>query len=111
MASILAADHAIFPGVAPNCALLTFFLANCQGVLADATSARQGGLVGYSNYGLDIALAATGGDEENPIATLTVLDGGLETEFAMPWAPASQCSRWRGWRRWRLQRVGIAHPC
>ena len=45
-----------------------------KGILAIAASTRQGGLAGYSNYGLDIALAAPGGDEENPIATLTVFD-------------------------------------
>lgn len=164
VASVLAADHAVFPGVAPNCTLLPvrvlgmcrtgyasdvadaivwasggavegvpinptpgrvvsmsftgdadcpsylqaaideavqlgalpvaaagndgvnttdFFPANCRGVLAVAASTRQGGLAAYSNYGPDIALAAPGGDEANPIATLTVLDGGIETEFAM----------------------------
>ena len=45
-----------------------------KGIRAIAASTRQGGLAGYSNYGLDIALAAPGGDEENPIATLTVFD-------------------------------------
>ena len=86
-----------------------FFPANCQGVLAVAASTRQGGLAAYSNYGPDIALAAPGGDEANPIATLTVLDGGLETEFAMGTsfavpqvAGVAALAMARGWRAVQL---------
>ena len=60
-----------------------YFPANCQGVLAVAASSRQGSLEKYSNFGTDIALAAPGGDNQNPITTLAVLDDKLDLEYVV----------------------------
>ena len=62
-----------------------YFPANCEGVLAVAASTRTGTLAPYSNYGADIALAAPGGDEADPIMMLSVNQGetSLQTDFGM----------------------------
>ena len=68
-----------------------FFPANCVGVVAVAASTRQGELAAYSNMGTNVALAAPGGDAQNPILTLStddsasalILAAGVGTSFSV----------------------------
>ena len=67
-----------------------YFPANCDGVLAVAASTRQGTLASYSNYGVNVPLAAPGGNDQNPVAMLSVsldalvLEYSMGTSFAVP---------------------------
>ena len=69
-----------------------YFPANCRGVMAITATTREGKLAGYSNYGLDIALSAPGGDGIDPILMLSLddtgssllKDFGMGTSFAVP---------------------------
>ena len=60
-----------------------FFPANCKGVMTVAATTRGGMLAGYSNFGLNIALSAPGGDEADPIMMLSMVGGGQGTVFGM----------------------------